>query len=122
MTILPCNGLANALGFGSCGSWVVDPVTEFILGIVVAHSEDQSLTWMLPADPIFADIERRWGVELTTENKNLPPRPLTLRLNRSTREVFGGRDVNTEYKLYADNVFKRIIKHEGKSSLPPRSC
>ncbi|KAK5051333.1 hypothetical protein LTR84_002985 [Exophiala bonariae] len=60
--------------FGSCGSWVVDPVDEIVLGILVAHSEDQSLSWMLPAGPIFADIESRWGVDLAAG-----ARPLTSR-------------------------------------------
>jgi hypothetical protein len=100
----------------------VDPVTEVILGIVVACSEDQSLTWMLPADPIFADIERRWAVELTTKNEDLPPMPLTQRLDRSTGEVFGGRDAITDYRLYPDGVVKRRVRLKGKSSLPPLSC
>lgn len=63
-----CELHADSIEFGSCGSWVVNPVTSRVLGILVAHTEDEPLTYMLPAHKIFADIEGRWKVNLDKIN------------------------------------------------------
>ncbi|KAK4948760.1 hypothetical protein LTR10_012765 [Elasticomyces elasticus] len=47
-------------GPGACGAWVVEQDSGSVAGIVVAHSKAMSLTWMLPAHEIFADIKSRW--------------------------------------------------------------
>ena len=64
--------LINITGIGSCGTWVVDPSTEVVIGIVAASSDELSLTWMVPAYPVFEDIGKRWNVHLTTENVEEP--------------------------------------------------
>ncbi|EXJ88149.1 hypothetical protein A1O1_05077 [Capronia coronata CBS 617.96] len=48
------------LGVGSCGSWVIEPDSAVICGVIVAGSPETGLSWMLPADPIFKDILEKW--------------------------------------------------------------
>ncbi|EXJ66433.1 uncharacterized protein A1O5_10585 [Cladophialophora psammophila CBS 110553] len=48
------------LGVGSCGSWVIDPESGVICGIIIAGSPQTGLSWMLPADPIFKDVLEKW--------------------------------------------------------------
>ncbi|KAI1608845.1 hypothetical protein EDD36DRAFT_423174 [Exophiala viscosa] len=47
-------------GPGLCGAWVIEPDTNILVGIVVAHSKTSPLTWLLPASAIFAEIQHRW--------------------------------------------------------------
>jgi hypothetical protein len=55
-----------------CGAWVLEPQSEVVLGIVVAHSRASSLTWILPMNKILADIKSRWesqGIHISSLTK-----------------------------------------------------
>jgi hypothetical protein len=55
-----------------CGAWVLEPQSEVVLGIVVAHSRASSLTWILPMNEILADIKSRWesqGIHISSLTK-----------------------------------------------------
>lgn len=60
--------IATALTSDACGSWIVDPANEVIVGIFVAASQNQALAWMLPAAPIFASIAKYWSTDLKRMN------------------------------------------------------
>ncbi|KAJ5640172.1 uncharacterized protein N7484_008034 [Penicillium longicatenatum] len=63
---LPHSGLQDAWALnmkptlGDSGTWVVDPETESIFGIVVAGSESTETSFILPAQNVFNEIWERF--------------------------------------------------------------
>ncbi|KAH7416641.1 hypothetical protein BKA64DRAFT_636042 [Cadophora sp. MPI-SDFR-AT-0126] len=53
------------IGYGDCGSWIIDDETGDLYGHIIAGSPESSVAFIMPASTIRSDIRQRFGSDLT---------------------------------------------------------
>ena len=101
---------------GDCGSWIVDPATGQLLGMLVATCEAVCEAYILPIKDIFKEIENSSGhlaklpaLDLITEEKETKTASMEKFEVKTEMASDPAKDTNLLYRpLQADNI--RVLK------------